>query len=431
MADRERGKIAISALACVKCGAPMYPDMKRNGMSCLYCGNFHPFMVTDADFTPGIRFRHKPVEVVDGYLKLGHVAIMDKKALMPPPASFDERRRGRVDARIAALDAEAFAAMNDEAYFEFNCPHCGNKLQARLTDNIFSCPSCGQRFGDFDQLSTGDFDARLVVGRAYNLFGKCLPFRIGREEAVLRVESLERRYASELGGDPVGRRAREALTAAYVPVQLADLRWKMEIKCEKGTFWYYQECLDWAWTRSLMYDVFLLDEVAPFDYAEMGILKPAYLEGNVMLLASENLGDWQAAIPDWILQRRTPERLRAAFGVERVEILQVSRDLRKHQYGLLLLPIYFLDRDDTGQTRVMVNGQTGKAAALVRGGEETEFIRTLEPPAAMRLSAERTMLSPPMPVRYVKKPFLHERLRFEDALEKPKGIGGFFSKLFG
>lgn len=427
MADRERGRITINALACVKCGAPMYPDMKRNGMSCLYCGNFHSFTTTGADFTPDIKFRHKPVELVDGMMKLGHVAIMDKKALTPPPAAFDERRRQRVDARIAALDAEAFAAMHDEAYFELNCPHCGNKLHVRLTDNIFSCPSCGQRFGDYDNLSTGDFDARLVVGREYNLFGKCLPFRIDREEAAVRIEGLAHRWAAELGGDPVGQRAREELTAAYVPVQLADLRWKMQVRCEKGTFWYYQECLDWAWTRSLMYDVFLLDEMAPWDYAEMGILKPAYLEGNVRLLASENLGEWQAAIPDWILQRRTPDRLRAAFGIERAELLQVSRDLRKHQYGLLLLPIYFLDGDETRPTRVMVNGQTGKAAALLQG----DVIRVSEPPAAMRLSAERTMLSPPAPVRYVKQPFLHERLSFEDALEKPKGIGGFFSKLFG
>ena len=430
MADRERGKIKISALACSKCGAPMYPDMKQNGMSCLYCGNFHLFAETDADFTKGIRFRHQPVEVVDGLMKLGHVAIMEKAAPKPPPAAFEERRKAPVDEKIAARDAEAFAAMRDEAYFEMNCPHCGNPLKARLTDNIFSCPSCGQKFGDFDLLSTGDFDARLVVGRAYNLFGKCLPFRVSREDAAARAESLARRYGAELGGDPVGARARERLTAAYVPVQLADFRWKMEIKCEKGTFWYYQECLDWAWPRSLMYDMFLLDEVAPFDYAEMGILKPAYLEGNVRLIASENLGPWQAALPDWLLLRKTPERLRAAFGIENAEILQISRDLRKHQYGLLLLPIYFLDGDGAHTTRVMVNGQTGKAAALVQKSG-TENILALEPSGTMRLSAERTMLSPPAPVRYVKQPFLHERLRFEDALEKPKGIGGFFSKLFG
>ena len=41
------------------------------------------------------------------------------------------------------------------------------------------------------------------------------------------------------------------------------------------------------------------------------------------------------------------------------------------------------------------------------------------------------MLSPPTPVKYVKQPFLHQRLRIEDAFEKSGGIGGFISKLFG
>ena len=42
MADRERGKIAVSVLACIKCGAPMYPDMQKGAMSCAYCGHLVP-----------------------------------------------------------------------------------------------------------------------------------------------------------------------------------------------------------------------------------------------------------------------------------------------------------------------------------------------------------------------------------------------------
>ena len=43
---------------------------------------------------------------------------------------------------------------------------------------------------------------------------------------------------------------------------------------------------------------------------------------------------------------------------------------------------------------------------------------------------ERTILSPPMPVKYIKSPFLHERVQIENSFEKT-GLGGFFSKLFG
>lgn len=81
----------------------------------------------------------------------------------------------------------------------------------------------------------------------------------------------------------------------------------------------------------------------------------------------------------------------------------------------------------------MVNGQTGKAAALVLDDSAGDFIRTMEPatPHVFAKGGERTMMSPPMPVKYVKPPFLHERLCIEDAFEKKGGVGGFFSKLFG
>ncbi len=438
LADREHGKTAVSVLACVDCGAPMYPDMTKGGMSCAYCGHFVRFAPTDEDFTPRITYRHQPLQFVDGFLKLGHVAIMDKDALKPPPPVERKTRRERLDEKIRACDAAALDAINDETHLEMNCPHCGKKLTPRLTDNIFTCPFCGQKFGDFDRLSTGNFDAKLVVGRKYNFFGKCLPFRLSREDAAQAIASLRLRYEGDFSDDNIGERAKEELVAAYVPVQLSDFRWKMQVRSERGIFWFYQECLDWAWTRTLMFDAYLLDELAPWDYDELSILKPAYLEGNVRLFASQNIGEWQAAIPRFILQRKTPARLKAAFGLEQCELLQVSHDLREHKYAYLLLPIYFLDgKEDAAengrQTRVMVNGQTGKAAALILDEGKDDLFRTIDPatPHVFTRGGERTMFSPPMPVKYVKKPFLHQRLRIEDAFEKPGGIDGIFSRLFG
>ena len=437
MADREHGKIAVSVLACMKCGAPMYPDMQKGGMSCAYCGHLVPFAQTDKDFTPRMTFRHQPVEIIDGYLKLGHVAIMGKDVLDPPPPVERRIRRTPLDEKIREYDERAFDAMNDETYLEMNCPHCGKKLTSKLTDNIFTCPYCGQKFGDYEHLSTGDFDANLIVGRKLNFYGKCLPFHLSREEAAQAVGSLKRRYGQDFADDDIEARAKAELVAAYVPVQLADFRWKMQVKSERGTFWFYQECLNWAWPRTLMFDAYLLDEMAPWDYDELSIIKPAYLEGNVRLFASQNIGDWQRTIPDFILQRKTPARLKAAFGLERCELLQCSRDLRKHKFAFLLLPVYYLDckagaGENDRQTRVMVNGQTGKAAALILDGGDNDAIRAVEPatPHIFHAHGERTMLSPPIPVKYVKQPFLHERLSIEDAFEK-KGGGGFFSKLFG
>ena len=274
MADLEHGKITVSVLACMKCGAPMYPDMQKGGMSCAYCGHLVPFAHTGEDFEPRMTYRHQPIEIIDGCLKLGHVAIMGKDALKPPPPVERRIRRTRLDEKIREYDEQAFDAMNDEAYFEMNCPHCGKKLSSKLTDNIFTCPYCGQKFGDFDRLSTGDFDANLIVGRKLNFYGKCLPFHLSREDAAQAVGSLKRRYPQDFAGDDIEARAKEEMVAAYVPVQLADFRWKMQVKSERGTFWFYQECLNWAWPRTLMFDAYLLDETAPWDYDELSIIKP-------------------------------------------------------------------------------------------------------------------------------------------------------------
>lgn len=403
---------AISALACKKCGAPMYPDMKQGGFICLYCNSFRPFAITDEDFAPAVKFRHQPVKIVEGMLKLGHVAIENKGALDPPPREERWKRLLPIELKLMARDAKAYKALCDESYYELNCPYCGNHLTALVTESIFTCPCCNQKFGEQDSMAAGKYDERLVVGRKLNLYSKCLPFNVSRTKAQAKLERILKEFIKDI------RWVSQKLTAAYVPVQLADLRWKMKAECERGSFWYYQECLDWAWPHSIIYDIFLLDELAPWDYGELTALKPAYLEGKVQLLAAENLGDWQAKIPNWILQRTAPRRLRNAFDVKKIKLCWVSRDLRKHNYGLVLLPIYTIEyvSENEGAVRVMVNGQTGKAA-MQMVTVEREFTRVTEPEKEYLRSPERTILSPPIPVRYVKPPFLHERLTFPESLE--------------
>ena len=404
-------ELSISALACHKCGAPMYPDMKKGGFCCLYCDTFRPFAVTDEDFAPAVKFRHQPVKIVEGLLKLGHVAIEVKEALIPPPREERLKRLLPIDRKLLERDAEAFNALRDESVCEMNCPFCGNHLTSLLTENLFTCPYCGQKFGQQEQISTGKYDERLVVGRKLNLYSHCLPFKISKPEAQISAKEILKGFIQNTS------HVDDRLAAAYIPVQLADLRWKMNVSCERGDFWYYQECLDWAWPRSIIYDIFLMDELAPWDYGELTALKPAYLEGKVQLLASENLGDWQAKIPDWILQRTAPQRLRRAFGLEKIQLRWVSRDIRNHSYGLVLLPIYAMEisLEDGGFLRLMMNGQTGKAALQIATIKE-EFTRIIEPSTKLSLSPESTILSPPIPIRYVKSPFLHERLTLSEAL---------------
>lgn len=410
--------VRISALACNICGAPMYPDMKEGGFRCLYCDHIRPFAVTREDFAPAVIFRHKPVEIVEGLLKLGHVAIENKEALEPPPKDERTRRLLPPGLQILLKDKEAFEAIHDPKCHEIICPCCGNRLRSLAVESIFTCPYCNQKFGEREKVTTGKFDERLVVGRRPDLYSRCLPFVLRREAALDRVRALARQFAEDLGEmtpEKILLLGKQSMVAAYIPVHLADLRWKMQVECERGSFYYYQECLNWAWPRSFIYDIYLLDQLAPWDYGELVSLKPACFEGNVQLLAWENLGEWQRKIPNWILQRRSADWLKEAFGLTEIKYRWCSRDLRQHKYAMVLLPIYFLEfasEEGSKLTRIMVNGQTGKAALQVTA-RRTESTRILEPEKKIVLSPESTMLSPPIPVRYVKSPFLHERLRGE------------------
>lgn len=411
--------VQISALACNICGAPMYPDMKEGGFRCLYCDHIRPFALTIEDLVPEVKFRHKPVEIVDGMLKLGHVTIEDKEALEPPPQDERTRRMMPPGLQIFLQDKEAFEAIHDKRCHEIICPYCGNHLRSLVVDGIFTCPYCNQKFGEKERVTTGKFDEHLVVGRRLNLYSKCLPFVMHRSEALARVKALTQHSAGNLEEMPLEKirlLGEQEMVAAYIPVHLADLRWKMQVECENGSFYYYQECLNWAWPRSFIYDIYLLDQLSPWDYGELVPLKPAYFEDNVQLLAWENLGEWQRKIPNWMLQRRSADWLRKAFGLTQIKYRWCSRDLRQHKYAMVLLPIYFLEfasEEGDKLTRIMVNGQTGKAALQVTT-KRSEFTHILEPEKKAILSPESTILSPPIPVRYVKSPFLHERLNFSD-----------------
>ena len=133
--------------------------------------------------------------------------------------------------------------------YEMDCPSCGKHLKSMVVDGIFTCPYCNQKFGERERIANGKFDERLVVGRKLNLYSKCLPFAVSRAVAMRKIEDMAKRFAEdlckvELEASDLGSYAEKRLDAAYVPVQLADFRWKVQAECERGTFYYYQECLE-------------------------------------------------------------------------------------------------------------------------------------------------------------------------------------------
>lgn len=92
-----------------------------------------------------------------------------------------------------------------------------------------------------------------------------------------------------------------------------------------------------------------------------------------------------------------------------------ARKARKQKDGLVMVPVYFVDRPATDsrdgeQVRIAVNGQTGRAAAVVFSDKrETHIVAPLN--LSLHLSGESTVHATPIEVKYVKSPFLYQIVR--------------------
>lgn len=90
-----------------------------------------------------------------------------------------------------------------------------------------------------------------------------------------------------------------------------------------------------------------------------------------------------------------------------------------------MVPVYFVDRPATDsrdgeQVRIAVNGQTGRAAAVVFSDKrETHVVAPLNP--SLHLSGESTVHATPIEVKYVKSPFLYQIVR-KGGGEQPRQV---------
>ena len=92
---------------------------------------------------------------------------------------------------------------------------------------------------------------------------------------------------------------------------------------------------------------------------------------------------------------------------------------------MVLVPVSFVDRPasdsrDGEQVRIAVNGQTGRAAAVVFSDKrETHVVASLNP--SLHLSGESTVHAAPIEVKYVKSPFLYQIVR-KGCGEQPRQV---------
>jgi len=411
----------VQAIKCKKCGAPSYAEQARQGFLCLYCGDFVPWAIANAKFTSNIVFKHRSIPVVDGLLKLTHVGLPEREPDdLKYPTELSERVRN-TDDKLSELDSKAFRVWKAREMITVACKFCGAQMMGKSTQNIFECEYCKNKIMDEQAFKDGIY-RKEIFGYNDNIYNKAIPFVISKEEAKRRILRLAKDYPDDFGKQLTEKRIDNDLQAVYLPYRLEDVSLKATVETEKGKFTFYQERINWATPRSVLFDVYLIDALQPWDFGETAPFSPAYLEGDIQIFSPSNNEAVDLAMKR-ILWRDIPVITSAEFGLQNVKPLTWDYNFRRHSYAYFNLPVWFLDkrREDNKndlQIRAAVNGQTGKAAAIFLQTGKKDYIRTQIIKPVPEMSDDCTIFSPPAPIIYIKSPFLYKIISLKDAVKK-------------
>ncbi len=369
-------------------------------------------------------FRHRPIPVIDGLIKLTHVGMGESavKDLRSPDEIL--QRTSNLDDLLYGLDKGSFEKWDKREERSFNCPYCGAKIMGFSTQSIFKCTYCGNKLMPSELFESGEYGENLVFGYDPNMYDRVLPFRVTKTQAIEQMLRLVAQNRSDFEGQEIEKRIRSELQAICLPYWVEDISVKATVATERGKFTFYHDRINWARPQCSLFDIYLLNELNPWDYGESAPFTPAFLEDDVRIFAPMN-NDERVTAPYRILYRDMPDMIKSAFGLNQVKMLGWVTDFRRHKYASINLPLWYLDKPSWAkesdlQTRMAVNAQTGKAAALFLEADKKDYTRTLDAYPLPKMSDESTMYSPPVPVKYVKSPFLFKTLDINEVLGKPR-----------
>ena len=425
---RDQGTTAIK---CKECGAPSYFDQKSEGFICPYCGGFTSWASADYRYTLDMIFRHRPIPVIDGLIKLTHVGVGE--SAVQDMRSPDEmmQRTSSLDELLYRFDKGTFEKWDKREEKTFDCPYCGAKITGFSTQSVFKCAYCENKIMPSEVFENGEYGENLVYGYDPNMYDLALPFKVTKAQAVEQLLRLVEQNRSDFAGQDIEKRVTSELQAICLPYWVEDISVKATVDTERGQFTFYHDRINWARPQCSLFDIYLLNELNPWDYGESAPFTPTFLENDVRIFAPMN-NDERVTAPYRMLYRDMPDMLKSAFDLNEIKMLGWVTDFRRHKYASINLPIWFLDKPSWAsksdlQTRMAVNAQTGKAAALFLEAGKKDYTRTLDAYPPPKMSDECTLYSPPVPVKYIKSPFLFKTLNINDVLGKPRSK---FRRLF-
>lgn len=423
---------ATIAIKCKECGSPSYFDQKAEGFACPYCGSFAPWESEYHKDTSEMAFRHLPIRLFDGLINLTHVGTEEDYHLEDHWLPGELRQR-RVDLeeKLYDFDKGTFERWSKREEITFDCSYCGAKNTGFSTQSLFICEYCNNKIVAADVFESGAYGDDLVFGDDGQMYKQALDFKITREEAIEQLLRLVAEHRSDFPEDDIKKRIRSDLKALYLPYLVEDFSIKATVDTERGVFTFYQDRINWASPQNSIFDIYLLDQLNPWDYGESRVFTPAFLENEIYIFAPMKDKDLETA-RQRIIYRDIPHMLKSQFGLEDVKLKSWSLYPRRHKYPRINLPIWFLDKASGAteadlQIRMAVNGQTGKAAAqFLKVGKKDykiagkDYIRTIDPRPEAKMSDESTIYSRPIAIEYVKPPFLFQTYKIDEVLGKKK-----------
>ena len=233
-------------IKCPDCGGAMRSDQKSASYVCPFCGSSTPWTEENYYRALPVRFRHRPVQRIDGLVKLGHVDVMTEVPARRAGVLGRDCRLCSVGEKLARWDPATAAALAGSFRVSLPCPFCGAEITGDSTQNVFECGFCGGKLGAAEALRPGAYRKEFVMGvGAQNVPGRAIPFSVTPAQARSAADALARAHPADFAGQDPGRRIAETMEAVFIPFSLADLSVKALVRSDRGEFTVYQEIADW------------------------------------------------------------------------------------------------------------------------------------------------------------------------------------------
>ena len=294
----------VRAIQCRSCGGAMYSDQKAAAYVCAFCGTSVPWTNEQVFWSSPITFRHKPVQIVDGAMKLGHVEVMTEVDPHDARVLSQKYRQNSVAGKLALWDETTTAAFAGVCRLTFICPFCGGEFTGESTQHFFTCGYCSNTFEDEQLVRPGGYRREFIMGvGAENIPEKAIPFSVTMTQAQNAARVLAQQFPQEFTGQDIERRIRAEMAAVYIPFSLADLSVKMSTHSNRGDFEAYEEIVNWACPDTTLYDIHLLDRLDPWDFGAVIPFDPAFAEGIFRVAATANNASRADVIDNLLAER--------------------------------------------------------------------------------------------------------------------------------